>query len=266
VLGSYKKNDSCRGRCFSGKGGGHISRDDVIYDVQLRMGLNAKISFGGGKIELLKLVGEYGSIQKAADRMKMSYRHAWGRIKDMEKDTGTPLVLSKRGGMNGGRTTLTPQAEELVSIYDERMKEIDQLLRYGRKPALTVDGIVFRGDNFLAVERRNDPFKGMYALPGGFVDFGETVEEAVIREMHEETSLETKVIELVGVYSRLDRDPRGHTISCAYLLEETGGEAKAGDDAANIEWLPNKDPGKLAFDHNEILEDALGLRGRTRGK
>ena len=259
MLGSYKKNDSCRGRCFSGKGGGHISRDDVIYDVQLRMGLNAKISFGGGKIELLKLVGEYASIQKAADRMKMSYRHAWGRIKDMEKDTGTPLVLSKRGGMNGGRTTLTPQAEELVSIYDERMKEIGQLLRYGRKPALTVDGIVFRGDRFLAVERKNDPFKGMFALPGGFVDFGETVEDAVIREMREETSLETRVMKLVGIYSRPDRDPRGHTISCAYLLEEIGGEAKAGDDAANIEWLATRDPGKLAFDHNEILEDALGL-------
>jgi len=260
-----EKSIAIRINNFSGKGDGHIFKDDVNFDVQLRMGLNNRISFGKGKIELLKFVDEYGSIQKAANRMKMSYRHAWGRIKDMERDTGVPLVISRRGGMNGGQTILTSRAKELVGIYDERVKEIGLLLRYGKKPSLTVDGIVFRDNKFLAIERKNDPFKGMFALPGGFVDFGETVENAVIREMREETSLETRVVKLVGVYSRPDRDPRGHTVSCAYLLEEMGGEVRAGDDAADIEWLTLQKPGKLAFDHNEILQDAVRLHRRTRG-
>jgi len=229
------------------------------------MGLGDNISIGKGKIDLLKFIAECGSILGAAKDMGMSYRHAWGKIKGMEKDVGTSLVRSTRGGRDGGETTLTQFARDLVKAFDEKMLELGQLLRFGKKPSLTVDGIVFRGDSFLAVRRKNEPFKGMLALPGGFVDYGERVEEAVIREILEETSLETKIIELVGVYSHPDRDPRGHTISCAFLLKEIGGEAKAGDDAADIEWLHCEDPGDLAFDHHEIIRDALASR-RSKGE
>ena len=240
-------------------GDGHIYKNSMDFDVKLRMGLGNNISFGKGKVNLLKLIHQCGSILKAAKEMGMSYRHAWGKIKSMERNVGTPLVLSYRGGRNGGRTTLTPFAKNLVKIFDEKMLDIGQILRYGRKPSLTVDGIIFREDTFLAVKRGNEPFKGMFALPGGFVDYGEKVEEAVIREVREETSLETTVLKLVGAYSHPDRDPRGHTISCAFLLKEVGGEAKAGDDAADIVWLHCEDPGDLAFDHNEILKDAVAI-------
>jgi len=229
------------------------------FNVQLRMGVNNKESFGKGKITLLTLVKELGSILKAAKEMEMSYRHAWGKIRRMERDIGAPLVISRRGGRDGGATVLTPFAEELLRVFDEKTKDVEILLRYGRKPALTVDGIIFEGDSFLAVKRKNEPFRGMYALPGGFVDYGETVEEAVVREVLEETSLVTKVHLPVGVYSRPDRDPRGHTISCVFILSRISGKAKAGDDAAAVKWLSWKRPGKLAFDHAEILKDAVKI-------
>ena len=190
----------------------------------------------------------------------MSYRHAWGKIKDMERELGAPLVESRRGGRSGGNTRLTPLAMEIVGLFEDRMDRIDMLLKYGRKPFLTVDGLVFRGDKFLAVRRGREPFKGHFALPGGFVEYGETMEEAAVREVLEETSLRTRVVGIVGVYSRPDRDPRGHTISCAFILRELGGTEMAGDDAAEVAWLGTKEPGHLAFDHQEILLDALRIR------
>ncbi len=229
------------------------------FNVQLRMGLKNRESFGKGKINLLTLIDQLGSILKAAKEMGMSYRHAWGKIKRMEKDIGAPLVLSRRGGRDGGKTVLTPLANGLIRAFHEKTKDVEILLRYGRKPALTVDGIIFEGDSFLAVKRKNEPFQGMYALPGGFVDYGETVEEAVVREIFEETSLKTEVYLPVGVYSRPDRDPRGHTVSCVYILSRIGGKAKAGDDAAAVKWLSFREPGELAFDHGEILKDAVKI-------
>lgn len=229
------------------------------FNVQLRMGLKNKESFGKGKIKLLALVKELGSILKAANEMGMSYRHAWGKIKRMEKDVEAPLVISRRGGRDGGETVLTPIGEELLRVFNEKTKEVERLLRYGRKPALTVDGIIFLGDSFLAVKRKNEPFQGMFALPGGFVDYGETVEQAVVREILEETSIHTKVHLPVGVYSRPDRDPRGHTISCVFIMSSISGKAKAGDDAAAVKWLSWKEPGELAFDHAEILKDAVKI-------
>lgn len=243
--------------------------DEFCFDARIRMGRAGKISFGKGKIDLLKLVGEKRSILKAAREMGMSYRHAWGKIKDMESEIGASLVKSSRGGRGGGSTSLTPLADEIIEKYDERTNAVELLLRYGRKPVLTVDGIVLRDNRFLAVKRGGEPFKGVFALPGGFVDYGETVEKAVVREVLEETSLDTRVTRIIGVYSGPDRDPRGHSVTCAFLLEELGGTEKAGDDAAAVEWLEAGDPGPLAFDHNEILSDALKLvqaRGSTKKK
>ncbi|MDP7264458.1 MAG: NUDIX domain-containing protein [Candidatus Thermoplasmatota archaeon] len=227
------------------------------FNVQLRMGLKNRESFGKGKTKLLTLVKELGSILKAANEMGMSYRHAWGKIKRMESDIGAPLVVSRRGGSDGGETVLTALGEELLRVFDEKTKEVELLLKYGRKPALTVDGIIFEGDSFLAVKRKNEPFRGMFAFPGGFVDYGETVEEAVVREVFEETSFKTEVHMPVGVYSRPDRDPRGHTVSCVFIMRRLSGKAKAGDDAAAVKWLSWKEPVELAFDHAEILKDAV---------
>lgn len=122
-----------------------------------------------------------------------------------------------------------------------------------RHPSVTVDGLVLVDGKLVAVRRRNEPFRGIPALPGGFVELGETTVEAVVREVREETGLETRVIRLVGVFSNPNRDPRGHTVSIAYGLEVVGGKLAAGSDAADIVLVDPDRPPALAFDHNEIV-------------
>jgi len=107
------------------------------------------------------------------------------------------------------------------------------------------------------VERKYPPFKGAFALPGGFVEYGESTEQAVVREIQEETGLKTRVERLVGVYSDPDRDPRGHTVSAVYVLEILGGELRAGSDAQKVGVFSKSEFPKLAFDHKQILKDAL---------
>ena len=128
-------------------------------------------------------------------------------------------------------------------------------------PLLTVDAVIlFKKDSLILIRRKNPPFKGEYALPGGFVDIGETVEAACVREAKEETNINVKIIRLIGVYSRPDRDPRGHVVSIAYLCEpKTKKEKpKAQDDALSLELFPISEITslKLAFDHMEILKDS----------
>ena len=126
-------------------------------------------------------------------------------------------------------------------------------------PALTTDCVVFNGKGeLLLVKRGNEPFKGAYALPGGFVDIGEEVETACRRELKEETGVEAgKDLMFFGVYSDPKRDPRGHTVSVAYLVLIDSAKAKAGDDAATVEWVADFAALNLAFDHNQIVADAV---------
>ncbi|MCB1442203.1 MAG: NUDIX hydrolase [Methyloceanibacter sp.] len=125
-------------------------------------------------------------------------------------------------------------------------------------PALTVDCVVFDPTGrVLLIRRRHEPFKGGYALPGGFVEIGETVEEACRRELHEETGVSVRDLRLVGVYSDPSRDPRGHTVSVAFLAQLVApAEAVAGDDAAAAEWVADWRQQRLAFDHAQVLADA----------
>ena len=124
-------------------------------------------------------------------------------------------------------------------------------------PKLTADGIVFNDGQILLVKRKNQPFKDKWALPGGFVEYKERIEDAVVREICEETGLKTKVIDLVGVYSDPNRDPRGHTITIAYHLEECGGRLEHGDDAADAKFFKIDDLPDLSFDHSKIINDFL---------
>jgi len=118
-----------------------------------------------------------------------------------------------------------------------------------------VDAIVERDDKLLLVKRKKDPSKGSLSFPGGKVDIGEKVEDAVKRELREETSLEIELTDILGVYSDPARDPRGHRISVTFIARIISGEAKAADDAESIEWLPLNDQRNLAFDYNKILKD-----------
>jgi 8-oxo-dGTP diphosphatase len=107
------------------------------------------------------------------------------------------------------------------------------------------------------VRRRKDPFKDRLALPGGFVNEGETVEEAMKREAIEETSLEVEPVDILGVYSDPKRDPRKHILTVVFIGIIVGGSEKAGDDAASIEWVKIADiqQQQIAFDHAQILHD-----------
>jgi 8-oxo-dGTP diphosphatase len=128
-----------------------------------------------------------------------------------------------------------------------------------RGPALTVDGVLLEDGSVLLVRRRNPPFAGAYALPGGFVDYGETVEAAAAREVQEETGLVVAVERLVGVYSDPARDPRGHMVSVAFLVRRRGGTLAGADDADEARLFPLDALPALAFDHARILADARAL-------
>ena len=131
-------------------------------------------------------------------------------------------------------------------------------------PSVTVDCVVFDDrDRLLLIRRRHAPFEGQFALPGGFVDYGERTEAAARRELMEETSLVATGLRLVGVYSDPARDPRGHTVGIAYLTTIEDGTPVAGDDAAEAEFRSDWRELDLAFDHNEIVRDADEARRRS---
>ena len=124
-------------------------------------------------------------------------------------------------------------------------------------PSLTVDAVWIAADRILLVRRGRPPFRGRWALPGGFVEVGETVEEAVVREVAEETGLRPAGVELLGVYSRPGRDPRGPTVTVAFRARGRASRPRGGSDAREARWLPLEEADSLAFDHDEIVADAV---------
>ncbi|MBE6513158.1 MAG: NUDIX hydrolase [Methanobrevibacter olleyae] len=125
-------------------------------------------------------------------------------------------------------------------------------------PSLTVDIFIFNENHeFILIKRKNDPFKDSWALPGGFVDYGESTEDAAIREAKEETSIDVELERLFNVYSEPDRDPRRHTVSIVYLAHGNFDDARADDDAKDIGVYSFNDlkEMKLAFDHDKILNE-----------
>lgn len=133
-----------------------------------------------------------------------------------------------------------------------------------KTPLLAVDCAVFENNRrALLIVRKNPPFQGQFALPGGFVEVGETVENACRRELFEETGLTPDRLQLLGVYSDPDRDPRGHVCSVVFAAHMPHVEPVAGDDASAASWIADWRDQQLAFDHRKILEDAaLLLFGR----
>ena len=138
------------------------------------------------------------------------------------------------------------------------------------RPSVTVDVVIVTREDrprVLLVRRRDDPFAGSWALPGGFIDMDETLEAAARRELREETGVETGELEQLYTFGDPGRDPRGRTISVAYLARVAPGEVHpvAADDAAAVGWFPLDALPPLAFDHDRILERARAAIGPLAG-
>lgn len=143
--------------------------------------------------------------------------------------------------------------------------------RYPR-PAVTVDAVVFRKTpadypDVLLIRRLNPPFKDMWALPGGFIDMDETPEDAVVRELEEETGLTGIQLTQFHTFGAVDRDPRHRTISIAYtgFLNDLTKRIKGGDDAAEAAWFPVDRLPELAFDHMDVITTALNFMREKTG-
>lgn len=130
------------------------------------------------------------------------------------------------------------------------------------RPALTVDAAIFRKTDssfeILLIQRGNPPFKGSWALPGGFVDMDESLEDAINRELMEETALTNIDLKQLHAFSKPGRDPRGHTITVVFWgILENKQTAIAGDDAHTVRWYNINQLPELAFDHDDIIEIAV---------
>jgi 8-oxo-dGTP diphosphatase len=124
---------------------------------------------------------------------------------------------------------------------------------------VAVDAAIVDGGRIVLIRRGNEPFRGMWALPGGFMEVGETAEAACVREASEETGLRVEVVRLVGVYSDPGRDPRGHTVGVTFLCRMLGGVIRGADDAAEAGWYGFDALPRLAFDHGRIVADVRAL-------
>lgn len=131
------------------------------------------------------------------------------------------------------------------------------------RPAVTADCIVIAKGSVaqvLLIQRGSEPFKGCWAFPGGFLNMDETTEQCAVRELEEETGVKVNDLLLVGVYSTVDRDPRGRTITAAYLsVIDEPLMAVGQDDAAAARWFPVTSLPPLAFDHGQIMADAIAV-------
>lgn len=137
--------------------------------------------------------------------------------------------------------------------------------RNKKLPRLTVDAWIRDPQGrLLLVRRGRPPFEGRWGLPGGFCEWKETTEACCAREAKEETGLEVRVGELLGVYSRPDRDPRGHNVTVLYAAKPIRGRTKGGDDAAEARWFRPSELRNLdfAFDHGQIVTELLARQAR----
>ena len=133
------------------------------------------------------------------------------------------------------------------------------------RPAVTADCVVITKEaepKVLLIQRGADPYKGCWAFPGGFMNMDETTEQCAIRELEEETGLKVSTVRQIGAYSKVDRDPRGRTITVAYLaIIDKPAQVTGLDDAAKAEWFPLSALPELAFDHADIMADAINFTG-----
>jgi len=230
----------------------------MTYDLELQVALRerGRRVLSPAEAKALQALKRHRSWEAAAKALRRSQPALKRLLARAARRVGERLVLST--GL------LTARGRKLLKEYETLSGALDLALHQAAQlPRVTVDGLIAGEKGVLLVQRANPPFKGMWALPGGFVEWGEAVEEAVCREIAEETGLITEVEELLGVYSKMGRDPRGHTVSIVYALRPVGGRLAAQTDATRVAWHPWDTLPLLAFDHAEILRDFRRRRETT---
>ncbi|MGD0819058.1 MAG: NUDIX domain-containing protein [Methanomassiliicoccales archaeon] len=225
---------------------------EIDCDINLRK--DGEVIIDHRRALFLVKIAETGSLDKALEEVGVSLGEAKAWLDKIQDASGTAAVSFG----NDGKIVLTESGRSLISEFETRSRVArSQVRNLWKKPWMTTDGIVVIEDQVVLIKRGREPFKGMYALPGGIVEYGETVEDCVVREIEEETGLKTRVLELVGIYSVADRDPRGHFITAAFNLMPIGGSLRSGDDAAEAGLFPLEMLPEMAGDHLTILSDAL---------
>ena len=144
------------------------------------------------------------------------------------------------------------------------MMKLPKIILRSRGPILAADAIVLNKKNEILLTRRNiEPFRGKWVLPGGHVKYGETVENALRREVEEETGFKVEIEKLHGVYSNPKRDPRYHIICICYICKIVSGEAKTNFEVGEIAFFPLKHlPKKMGFDHRKIIQNFIDNKGK----
>lgn len=212
------------------------------------------------KAGLRSLAGTRVNTHQLADLAEGIIFKAWLRGRITLEESVAILTRSLSGSLRRDK-----MREEAVEAFTSLLKAVEEGRTRGRPPMLTVDVIVERGGEILLIRRLNPPFQGRWAIPGGFVEYGERVEDAALRELEEETGLRIRITGLLGVYSDPGRDPRGHVVSVCYVAEGEGDEA-GGSDAAEARFFKPEeiDFDNLAFDHARIIKDYMGLKCSAR--
>jgi len=176
----------------------------------------------------------------------------WNEFKNLKPEDFTRLM--KIPAVVDGRRIYNPET------YSKklRFKAIGLGERQYHNPALAVNAIISKDDSILLVKRGVEPFKELWSLPGGFVEYDETVEDSIVREVKEETGLSVEPVKVVGVYSQPTRSPAKHVVTICYQCSILGGELKASDENIEAKFFTVEGlPGQLAFDHLKIIEDYL---------
>jgi 8-oxo-dGTP diphosphatase len=233
---------------------------EVECDLSLRR--DGELIMGPEGAAVLRSIADGKPIYGTSAALHLSVKRIRRVIDEMERTSGHQLVSRRKGAKAG----LTEEGKELLDIYESHSQVArEQIERRFRNPILTVDGILPFEGGIVLVRRGREPGRGRLALPGGIVEYGETVETAVRREFLEETGLTTRVVRLLGVYSDPERDPRGHFISLLFELRYEEGDIRPGDDAAEAVVMPITDITDLAFDHGNMVNDYLERSDEAHG-